>query len=75
MIKGMLQLLKDNKDLTVRKRLYIDMGCRGDWPEVRAQGAGACATCHCCDQLAIAQASALVKVLGTHSQAGVWPEL
>jgi hypothetical protein len=33
-IKGMLALLKQNKDLLVRKRLYLEMGCRGDWPEV-----------------------------------------
>lgn len=34
----MLQLLKQNKDLLVRKRLYLEMGCRGDWPEVRRGG-------------------------------------
>lgn len=34
LIKAMLQLLKDNKDLLARKRLYIEFGCRGDWPEV-----------------------------------------
>jgi hypothetical protein len=36
----MLQLLKENKDLLVRKRLYIELGCRGDWPEVRNWGMG-----------------------------------
>jgi hypothetical protein len=40
LIKGMLQLLKENKDLLVRKRLYIELGCRGDWPEVRIGGWG-----------------------------------
>lgn len=45
LIKGMLQLLKENKDLLVRKRLYIEMGCRGDWPQVsapRPQGLSLC---------------------------------
>jgi hypothetical protein len=30
----MLKLLKENKDILERKRLYLAMGCRGDWPEV-----------------------------------------
>jgi hypothetical protein len=34
----MLQLLKENKDLLARKRLYIEFGCRGDWPQVRRAG-------------------------------------
>lgn len=36
LIKAMLQLLKDNKDLLARKRLYTEFGCRGDWPNVSA---------------------------------------
>jgi hypothetical protein len=37
LIKAMNQLLKDHSYLPAKKRLYVEYGCRGDWPELQPQ--------------------------------------
>lgn len=37
LIKAMNQLLKEHQYLPAKKRLYIEFGCRGDWPELKPQ--------------------------------------
>jgi hypothetical protein len=31
----MNQLLKEHDYLPAKKRLYVEYGCRGDWPELK----------------------------------------
>jgi hypothetical protein len=35
LIKAMNQLLKEHDYLPAKKRLYVEYGCRGDWPELK----------------------------------------
>jgi hypothetical protein len=36
-IKAINQLLKEHSYLAAKKRLYIEYGCRGDWPQLMPQ--------------------------------------
>eukprot|EP00882_Tetradesmus_deserticola_P025818 GHRQ01028389.1.p3 GENE.GHRQ01028389.1~~GHRQ01028389.1.p3 ORF type:complete len:108 (+),score=27.21 GHRQ01028389.1:39-362(+) len=35
LIKALNQLLKEHDYLPAKKRLYVEYGCRGDWPELK----------------------------------------
>ncbi|KAF6260351.1 hypothetical protein COO60DRAFT_1700353 [Scenedesmus sp. NREL 46B-D3] len=35
LIKALNQLLKEHEYLPAKKRLYVEYGCRGDWPELK----------------------------------------
>lgn len=37
LIKAMNQLLKEHDYLPAKKRLYVEMGCRGDWPQLKPE--------------------------------------
>jgi hypothetical protein len=34
LVRGMTQLVKDDPALPARKLMYLEMGCRGDWPQL-----------------------------------------
>lgn len=37
LIKALNQLLKEHEYLPAKKRLYVEFGCRGDWPELKPE--------------------------------------
>ncbi|KAL3656110.1 putative inactive shikimate kinase like 2, chloroplastic [Castilleja foliolosa] len=39
-LRALKRLVLSDKDLTGRKSLYVRLGCRGDWPDIKPPGSG-----------------------------------